>query len=235
VATAGVFAALYAVLGAVPISRLLLGQGYFLTASNFISPLAGMLFGPIGGGLTAFVGDLLDTYVGHVSFAGTGPSVVAADLAVVLTSGLAFAHRRTLALAFPVAVLLLYSLDPLSVQLVGPVPFAWLDIVSLVVFAPALLLEAKGKLSTLSPVFVVSATFAALMCGQFTGTLVGQNLAVRVYGLLSAQEWRAVALSFFPLYPVERIFFTAVGALVSLPVLRAVARRRRSADAELLH
>jgi hypothetical protein len=156
--------------------------------------------------------------------------VLAADLAVVVTAGLAFARRRTLALAFPLAILLLYTLDPLSVLFVGPVPFAWLDILSLAVFGPVLVLEARGRVSRLSPLFVAAVTFAALLCGQFTGTLVGQNLAVRVYGLLSAQGWRGVALSFFPLYPVERVFFTVIGSLVSLPVLRAVARRRRTTD-----
>ena len=228
VASASVFAALYAVLGTIPISKLVLGQGYFLTASNFVSPLSGMLFGPVVGGLAAIVGDAIDSYTGYVSLAGTGLSIVAADVAVALTAGLAFSGKRKAAFCLTLSVLALYWLDPLSVLFVGPVPFSWLFMIALAAFAPLLLLEGRGRISKLNPAFVVGVTFAALLCGQFTGTLVAQNLAVRVYGVLTAEEWRALARTFFGLYPVERVFFTAVGSLISLPVLRAFSRRRGS-------
>jgi len=229
VAAASVFAALYAVLGAVPISRLVLGQGNFLTASNFVTPLAGMLFGPLVGGLSAIVGDLIDSGAGYVSLAGTGLSVLAADVATVVTAGLAFSGKRTAAAGALLLVLAVYWLDPLSVLFVGPIPFTWLHMLSLAFLVPLLVLEGRGTISKLNPIFVVGVTFAALMCGQLTGTVVGQNLAVRVYGVLSVQDWRNLVPVFFPLYPVERVFFTAVGSLVSVPVLRALSRRRSSA------
>ena len=226
VAAASVFAALYSVLGAIPISRLVLGQGNFLTASNFVTPLAGMLFGPVVGGLSAFIGDIIDSGAGYASLAGTGLAVLAADLATVATAGLAFSGRRAAALGLPLLVLALYWLDPLSVLFVGPVPFTWLHMISIALLVPILILESRGTVSRLNPVFVVGVTFAALLCGQLTGTLVGQNLAVRVYGVLTVQGWRDLVPVFFPLYPVERIFFTAVGSLVSVPVLRALSQRR---------
>jgi hypothetical protein len=101
-------------------------------------------------------------------------------------------------------------------------------VVSLAILVPLLVLEGRGVISRLSPVFVIGVTFAALMCGQLTGTVVGQNLAVRVYGVMSVQDWRNLVPVFFPLYPVERVFFTAVGSLVSVPVLRALSQRRGS-------
>lgn len=226
VAAASVFAALYAVLGTIPISKLVLGPGYFLTASNFVTPLCGMLFGPVVGGLAALVGDLLDSYTGYLSLAGTGLSIVAADLAVVVTAGFAFSGRRKAALAFPLLVLALYWLDPISLLFVGPVPFTWLFIISIAVLAPLLVFEGEGRLSRLNPLFVVGVSFAALLCGEFTGTLAAQELAVRVYGVMTVQEWRSLALAFFGLYPIERIFFTAVGSVISIPVLRALSRRR---------
>ena len=231
VAAASVFAALYAVLGAIPISRLVLGQGNFLTASNFVTPLSGMLFGPVVGGLSALVGDLIDSGAGYVSLAGTGLAILAADVATVVTAGLAFSGRRTAAVALPLVVLALYWTDPLSVLFVGPIPFTWLHMLSVAALMPLLVLEARGAVSKLNPAFVVGVTFAALMCGQLTGTLVGQNLAVRVYGVLTAQDWRSLVPVFFPLYPVERIFFTVVGSLVSVPVLRALSQRRGAVGA----
>jgi MFS family permease len=224
VAAASLFAALYAVLGAVPVSKLVLGSGNFLTASNFVTPLAGMVFGPLVGGCSALLGDLLDAYAGVIS-GSTGASVIAADLATVATAGLAYSGRWRWALALPAAVIALYWADPISVLFVGWVPFTWLHMVSLVPFAAALLLQRSGRMSRLNPAFVVSVTFASLLCGQLAGTLVGQELSVRIYHTLSLQAWRGLVPLFFPLYPVERALFTVVGSAVSLPVLRGIWRR----------
>jgi hypothetical protein len=177
VAAASVFAALYAVLGAIPVSRLVLGQGNFLTASNFVTPLAGMLFGPLVGGISAIIGDVIDSGAGYVSLSGTGLSVLAADLATVVTAGLAFSGKRTAATAALVLVLAVYWLDPLSVLFVGPIPFTWLHMLSLAILVPLLVLEERGVISRLSPVFVAGVTFAALMCGQLTGTLLESTVS----------------------------------------------------------
>ena len=228
VAGASLFAALYAVLGNIPVSKLLLGSGNFLTASNFVTPLAGMIFGPLVGGLAALIGDVLDVFTGSIVIGSTGLAVIAADMATAATAGFAFTGRRAMALGLPLAVLLLYWLDPLSVLFVGPVPFTWLHMVSLAPLAGALLYEKAGKISRVNPAFVVSVTFAALLCGQLTGTLVGQELSVRVYQNLTQQGWDAIVPLFFPLYPVERTFFTVVGSLVSVPVLRGIWQRERA-------
>ena len=228
VAAASLFAALFAVLGTIPISRLLLGSGNFLTASKFVAPLGGMIFGPVVGGLAALIGDLIDAYSGFLVLGPTGFAVVAADLATVLTSGLAFSGKRVTAVALPVAVVLLYWLDPISVLFVGWIPFSWLHIVSIIILVPVLMLESKGRISKLSPIFVAGVTFASLLCGQMTGTLVGQELSVRLLGTLKLSAWRGLVLLFFPLYPVERIFFTIVGSIIAVPVLRALSRMRQS-------
>lgn len=225
VAAAAVFAALYAVLGAIPVSRLLLGSGNFLTASNFITPLAGMVFGPVVGGFAALVGDLMDVYAGYIVFGSTGAAVIAADMATVVTAGLAYTGRWKAALAVPVGAILLYWADPISVLFVGPFPFTWLHIASVFPLAGALLLQRSGRVSRLNPAFVASVTFASLLCGQLTGTLVGQELSVRVYHTLSLQDWKGIVPLFFPLYPIERTVFTVVGTVISVPVLRAIWRR----------
>ena len=225
VAAGSLFAAVYAILGAVPVSKLVLGTGNFLTASNFVTPMAGMIFGPFVGGLAAVVGDMLDAYAGYIVIGSTGVSIIAADLATVVTAGLAYRGGWKTALALPAAVIVLYWADPISVLFVGPVPFTWLHMLSLAPLGAALLLQRSGRVSKLNPGFVASVTFAALLCGQLTGTLVSQELSVRVYQTLSLQDWRALVPIFFPLYPLERVFFTAVGSAVSVPVLRAVWRR----------
>lgn len=225
VAAAAVFAALYAILGAIPVSRLLLGSGNFLTASNFVTPLAGMIFGPFVGGFAALVGDLMDVYAGYIVVGTTGAAVMAADLATVVTAGLAYTGRRKAAVAVPVAVILLYWADPISVLFVGPVPFTWLHIIAVFPLVGVLFLERAGRLSRLNPAFVACVTFASLLCGQLTGTLVSQELSVRVYHTLSLQDWRGIVPLFFPLYPIERTVFTVLGTAISVPVLRGIWRK----------
>jgi hypothetical protein len=225
VAAASIFAAIYAILGAFPVSKLLLGSGNFLTASNFVTPLAGMIFGPFVGGFAAVVGDLLDVYAGYITIGSTGVSIIAADLATVALAGLAYTGRWKLALAVPLSVLVLYWVDPISVLYVGGIPFTWLHMLSLLPLAAAVLLARSGRITRLNPAFVASVTFGALLCGQLTGTLVGQELSVRIYQTTSIQAWRGIVPLFFPLYPIERTFFTVVGSAISLPVLRAIWRR----------
>jgi hypothetical protein len=149
-------------------------------------------------------------------------------VATVATAGLALSGKRKAAIALPLAVLCLYWLDPLSVLFVGAVPFTWMHMISIAILAALLLLEGRGRIQRLGPIFVVGVNFAALLCGQLTGTLVSQNLLVRVYGTLTADAWRGLVPIFFPLYPVERVLFTAVGSIVSIPVLRAIAGMRRT-------
>ena len=225
VASAAVFAALYAVLGVIPISRLVLGNG-FLTASKIIAPLGGMLFGPVVGGGAALVGDLVDVYGGQLSTGATALSTIAADLAVVVTAGLAYSRNRIAALLLPLLVLAVYTVDPISVRFVGPVPFAWLHILSFMGLAVAIFLEGRGTIDRLSPLFVAGVTLAALMCGQLTGTIVGQNLLVRVYGVYTVASWQGLMVSFvFAAYPVERIFYAVAGSLLAIPVLRTLSSR----------
>ncbi len=227
VATASVFAALYAILGEFPVDKLVIGSG-FLTASSIVGPVGGMLLGPLAGGFAVLLGDAIDIYLGVI---GPGPivyAVAAADVAVVATAGLAFSGRRKLAIAFPLAALAVYEADPISVQAVGPVPFVWMHVASFAALAGGLLLERGGRLGRLNPVFVVVLTWAALMTGQLVGTVVGQNLLVR-FGTTSADSWRYAMSTFvFPIYPVERVFYTAAGSLVGIPVLRALSRVRGS-------
>lgn len=228
VATASVFAALYAILGTIPFSRYVLGQG-FLTASKLVAPVGGMLFGPVVGSFSAALGDVVDfAYNGQLSAGVVRLDTLAADLTVVITAGLAYTGRRRAAVSLPILVLAAYSLDPLSVDFVGAVPFFWLPMVSIAVLAGALWLESRKMVNLVNPIFVGAVAFAALMCGQVTGTFVGQNLFVRVYGSYTADTWRTLLTNLvFPAYPVERILYSVGATLISYPVLRSIQRMRR--------
>ncbi len=230
VATASVFAALYAVLGLIPISRLV-GIGAFITFREMVSPLAGMILGPVTGGLSIVLGVFIDFGLGRPpTFLGLDFLI---DLAAAVTAGLAFTGRRKLALLFPSAVLAVLLLGPSSPLLVsfGGIPFVWMHVVSLVSLGLALYLEQGGRIRRPSVWFVGATMFASTMCGHAMGGILTEYVYLSsgvLFGYANAGGyWTAI----FFLYPAERLFLTIVGTAVALPVLRALSRRQRAPTA----
>lgn len=226
VAGAAVFAVVYAILGLFPVSAYI-GVNSFLTFREVLSPLAGMIFGPLTGGLSMVVGNFVDFAFGKpvaFDFLDFVP-----DLASAVLAGLVFTGRRKAALLFPLALLLWYSLDPLSLDVVyvagTAVPFYWMHIVSVAVLGVALLLESRGRLPRLNPAFVASTVFASTMAGHLAGSIMFENVLGRLNGLSQAvtESWSLI----FYAYPAERVLFTVLGTAVAVPVLRALSRRRQ--------
>ena len=227
VAGAAVFAVIYAILGLFPVSAYV-GVSSFLTFREVVSPLAGMLFGPLTGGFSMIIGNFVD-------FAFNKPVVFdyldfVPDLASAVVAGLVFTGRRKIALALPLALLVWYSLDPISADVISvqgtPVPFYWMHALSIIVLGIALAFEARGRLSRLNPAFVASTVFASTMAGHMAGNILYENITVRVNQLFSAQTLQANWGVIFYAYPAERILFTVLGTAIAVPVLRAVSKRR---------
>ena len=232
VASAAVFAVIYAILGLFPVSAYV-GVSSFLTFREVVSPLAGMLFGPWTGGFSMIIGNFVD-------FAFNKPVVFdyldfVPDLASAVLAGLVFTGRRKIAVVLPLALVAWYSLDPLSADVVSvqgvPIPFFWMHALSVVVLGVALTLEARGRLSRLNPAFVAATVFASTMTGHIAGSILYENITVRVNQLFSAQTLQANWVAVFYAYPAERILFTILGTAVAVPVLRAVSRRKGEAAA----
>ncbi|MBI3841115.1 MAG: hypothetical protein HY297_04070, partial [Thaumarchaeota archaeon] len=162
VATAAVFAGLVATLGLIPISKLV-GIVGFITFRSMFSPVAGMLLGPITGGLSVVVGVFLDIALGKpLVFLGLD---FLPDLAAAVTAGLCFSGRRTLGILIPcavVAALLLGPASPLAVFFWG-IPFVWMHLLSIAILAGSLYLERRGRFGRLSWAFVAPVMFASTM------------------------------------------------------------------------
>lgn len=227
VASAAVFAVIYAILGLFPVSAYV-GVSSFLTFREVVSPLAGMLFGPWTGGFSMIVGNFVD-------FAFNKPVVFdyldfVPDLASAVVAGLVFTGRRKTAIALPLALVAWYSLDPLSADVISvqgvPIPFFWMHALSIVVLGLALAFEAKGRLSRLNPAFVAATVFASTMTGHIAGSILYENITVRINQLFSAQTLQTNWTAVFYAYPAERVLFTVLGTAIAVPVLRAVSRRR---------
>lgn len=235
VATSAVFAALYAVLGLVPVSPYLAGPAY-LPLNKILAPVMGMLLGPLAAGLSLTIGTFLDVaYTGQARLPlGVFPLDFVPDLVVALAAWLAYTGRVKAALAVPIALLVLFVADPLSpvfIQ-VGPasVPFVWMHVLSVVCLAVALVLLKRDRLRTTSPVLLGAIALASLMAGQLAGTLIGQTLFVRINGIFNADAWRGgrMVLIFYA-YPLERAFYTVASVLISVPLLRSLDKSRTRA------
>lgn len=227
VASAAVFAVVYSILGLFPVSAYI-GVGSFLTFREILSPLAGMLFGPLTGGFSMVIGNFVDFALGKpvvFDFLDFVP-----DLAAAVMAGLAFTGRRKVALALPLVLILWYSLDPLSVDFVRvggvAVPFYWMHLVSVVALGVAFFFESRGRLRQLNPFFVGATVFASTMTGHIAGSIVFENVVARINDILPpaaiAGAWNAI----FFVYPAERTLFTVLGTIIAVPVLRAVSRRK---------
>ena len=230
VSSASVFSVIYAILGLFPVSAYV-GVGSFLTFREVVSPLAGMLFGPWTGGFSMVIGNFVD-------FAFNKPVVFdyldfVPDLASAVLAGLVFTGRRKVAIALPLALVAWYALDPLSGDVISvqgvPVPFFWMHALSIVVLGVALAFESKGRLGRMNPAFVAATVFASTMTGHIAGSILYENIAVRVNQLFSAQTLQANWVTVFYAYPAERILFTVLGTAIAVPVLRAVSRRSAGA------
>jgi hypothetical protein len=229
VASAAVFAVVYSILGLFPVTPYV-GVSSFLTFREVVSPLAGMIFGPLVGGFSMVVGNFLDFALGKpvvFDFLDFVP-----DLAAAVMAGLIFTGRRKVALALPIILIVWYSLDPLSVDFVQvggvAVPFFWMHIVSLVVLGFAFFLESAGRLGRLNPIYVATTVFASTMTGHIAGSIMYENVVARINGLLSPQQIALAWDTIFYAYPAERILFTILGTAVAVPVLEALSRRRKS-------
>jgi hypothetical protein len=232
VASAAVFAVLYAILGLFPVSAYI-GVGSFLTFREVVSPLSGMIFGPLTGGFSMIIGNFVDFAFGKpvvFDFLDFVP-----DLASAVLAGLVFTGRRKAAIVFPLVLIALYSLDPLAlpaVQVGGiSVPFLWMHLLSVAVLGVALIYEAMGKLDRLHPAFVAATVFASTMAGHVAGSIVYINVLGRINGVLSAQELAANFQLIFYAYPAERLLFLVLGTLIAVPVLRTLARRKGASPA----
>ncbi len=227
IASASIFAVIYAITRLIPITPYV-GISSFLTFGEVLSPLAGMLFGPVVGGSSVVIGTFLDFFLGRpVVFDGLD---FLPGLASSVTAGLFFSRRIKLGFAVPIALMVIFTLDPLSAVLVsvGPlyIPFLWMHLLSVLTMGGVWLMVTRGRLQSSSWVYLAAIIFLATMTAHVMGGIVYENILVRVNGYLSAAYVKSLwSYQLFYVYPPERIFFTIVGTIIAVPVLRSLARK----------
>jgi hypothetical protein len=225
VAAAAVFAAVYAVLNTIPVSPLIGASGRFLTLGNIFSPLVGMLLGPLTGGVSMLVGTFISVALGkQLAFDGLDfiPAVVAA-----VTAGFAMSGRVRWSVTLSFGLFAIFSSDPLSPKAVAvngiPVPYLWMHVLSVVTILVVLAIESR-TLRFPRQVFVAATVFLSMMNAHVAGGIMYENVYVRINGVMTPEAIAGFWKVIFFVYPIERTFFTVVGSILAIAVMRALPK-----------
>jgi hypothetical protein len=224
IATIAIFAAIYAILDQVPVSKLI-GVSSTLTMAEVFSPLAGMVLGPFAGGASVVLGTFA-AVLGGRPLAFDGLDFIPALMAAV-TAGLAIKRKVGWVVLLSIALLVIYSLDPFSLALMNvdsvPVPYYWLQLVGLAAYVAMWYANKQGYGFATADAVVVAIVLLSTMNAEVGGGIMYENVLV-LTGVLSS----SFVIGFWPvifyIYPIERAFFTVAGAVLAIPVLRAIPR-----------
>jgi len=225
IALIAIFAALYAVLGTVPMFYIFGTYGQFITAALVVAPIIGIVLGPAGGVLAVTIGGLAgmavtgNTPMGIFSFL---PGALDA-----LCTGLAFRGKWYLSAAIFAPFILAF----VSLPSIGDAKyFVWFIVVGFfLLLSPATTLAARfvrtfnvEKLDLL-PFKTVNVEKLVLGVAIFAliGVLVDEivgSFIFQVVAPLPPSEWEAVAF----VYPVERLLATIMASIVGAAIIRGV-------------
>ena len=218
------FTALYIVLRFVPFSTIIGTSGGFLSVSDFLAPIYGILLGPYLGGLSVLFGNFAAIGMGRtVSFFGLD---FLPDFMAAISTGFLYQHKRStwaLVVALNAALLGIFLLNPLTSIFVFSVPFAWMHIAAFVVLLTPLSFMAAKWLQTVDyrkiAFGVAIFAFIGTMIQHLTGNILFEVVLGQVTTSIPAAAYPAIWTSVFFVYPVERLILIISAVLVGTPLV----------------
>jgi hypothetical protein len=224
-----VFTSLYIIFRIIPYS-LLIGGGGFLSFSDFLAPIFGIILGPYLGGLSVILGNFTALGLGRPSiFNGLD---FLPDLVAAVSMGFLVRHKWALVVLLNIALLALFFLNPLTsffVTIPGTsitIPLGWMHLVAFVVLLSPLGRQAAQWVGAAEQTKLVAIGLAILaFIGTMMQHLMGNILFEVMFGQIGTPpiipatawtaEWTLVALA----YPVERLVLIISAALIGTPLL----------------
>jgi hypothetical protein len=239
-----VLTALYVVLRFVPFSMLIGGAGGYLSISDFLPLIYGIILGPYYGGLSVLMGNFAAIGMGrHMSFLGLD---FLPDFVAVVSIGFLFRRKWLPVVLLNAGLLAVFFVNPLTSMLVTipatniSIPFAWMHIAAFLVLlsplarkAPEWIESAKQKVAINSKNRTKYLS-AGLLIFAFIGTmmqhLTGNILFEVVFGQIGnppiigleawPNQWALVVLA----YPVERTILIVCSVLVGAPLIWTIVK-----------
>jgi uncharacterized membrane protein len=212
IAFIAIFAALYTVLGYVPLFYIFGSYGTFITAALLIAPVIGIILGPVGGALSVTIGGLAG-----MAITGNAPMGIFTFLPGTfdaLCTGLTFSGKRYIsAIIFGAFIIAFASLPSID----GAVYFIWLHVAALLLLlSPATTLAVK-YIKTFNPEKLVLGVGILSFIGVLIDHIVGNFIFQSMFPL-SPSVWEAVAF----VYPIERLLATIMAAIIGAAVIRGI-------------
>jgi hypothetical protein len=218
------FTALYIVLRFVPFSMLIGTTGGFLSVSDFLAPIYGILLGPYLGGLSVLFGSFAAIGMGRtMSFYGLD---FLPDFMAAISTGFLYQHKQStwaVVVALNAALLIIFFLNPLTSVFVFSVPFAWMHIAAFVVLLTPLSFMAAKWLQTVDyrkiAFGVAIFAFIGTMIQHLTGNILFEVVLGQVTTSIPAVAYPGIWTSVFFVYPVERLILIISAVLVGTPLV----------------
>lgn len=233
IALTAIFAAIYAVLRAIPTVPMVGVPGATFSLSDILAPLYGIILGPYVGGASVVLGTFTAMSVKPPIFLGLDflPGFVNA-----VSLGFLVRKKWLPVVAINIALLLAFVLNPLTLNLVniqlGSIsfvfPFMWLHIVALIVLISPLGLKAVEWVQTMKPTKTIPGfailAFIGTMIQHLMGNILYENIFVYVTNFMTpaslALRWQIV----FFLYPWERLMLIILAVVIGVPLIRALQK-----------
>jgi hypothetical protein len=213
IASIAVFAALYAVLGYIPLFYIFGSYGQLITASLVVAPIIGIILGPAGGCLAVAIGGI----VGMVITGSTplGIFTFLPGALDALCTGLAFRGKWYISAAIFATFIVAFAALPS----IGDARwFVWFDAVGLfLLLSPATTLAAE-YIRTFNAQKLVMGMGIFAFIGVLADHIIGSFIYQSAIAPLPQGVWTTVAF----IYPVERLLVTIAAAIVGAAIIRGV-------------
>jgi len=213
IAFIAVFAALYTILGYVPLFYIFGAYGQFITASLIVAPIIGIILGPVGGTLAVAIGGLVG-----MTITGNAPMGIFTFLPGTFgafCTGLTFRGKWYISAIIFAAFIIAFAALP---SIGDAKYFVWFHAVALfLLLSPATTL-ATEYIRTFNAQKLVLGMGIFAFIGVLVDHIVGSFIYQSIIAPLPPAVWETVAF----IYPVERLLVTIVSAIVGAAIIRGV-------------
>jgi len=212
VASISVFAALYVVLGFIPLFYIFGAYGQFITAALILAPITGILLGPVGGTLAITIGG-----IAGMSITGNMPMGVFTFLPGTfdaLCVGLVFRGKWYASAAiFAVFILAFAALPSIGTAKY----FVWFHAFALLILLSPASTLAKEYVKNNDPQKIVMGVGILAFMGVLIDHIVG-SLFFQIISPIPQSVWEAVAF----IYPIERVLVTIVATIIGAGIIKGI-------------
>ena len=212
VASISVFAALYVVLGFIPLFYIFGAYGQFITAALVLAPITGIALGPAGGTLAIAIGG-----IAGMAMTGSMPMGIFTFLPGTfdaLCVGLAFRGKWHISAAIFAVFILAFAALP---SIGAAKYFIWFHALALLILLSPASTLARQYAKNSDPQKIVMGVGVLTFIGVLIDHIVG-SLFFQILSPISPSIWEAVAF----IYPIERVLVTIVATIIGAGMIKGI-------------